>query len=255
MSAGRSGGDVTIAELGWTLRTALEILGTDPWAWVKVFVVYVFIMEVMCIVPVVGFTMRAVIGGLVGGQLMGIMHVSTMGITPSPIAFQDTFVLPPGSSSLLAIGGAIPFVVSVLYLLWRGGWRPTLFFFTLPGLITVPSCKQMREYRIVQHLASLPLCLLAGAVILKGVRGAHAFNITLTGAAYGVVALLMLGALGVAVEYLMFALPRWMPKPAAIALAVVIWIAYVSFAWIWNCTLSEAIFLGIGPDGFHAAPV
>lgn len=246
---------MTIAELGWTLRTAFEILGTDSWAWVKVFVAYALIMEAMCIVPVVGFGMRAVIGGLVGGQLMGIMHVSTMGITPSAIAFQDTFDLPPGSSSLLAIGGAIPFAVSVLYLLWRGGRRPTLFFFSLPGLVQPPSLKLLREYRIVQHLASLPLSLLAGAVILKGVRGSHAFAITLTGAGYGAVALLMLGALGVAVEYLMFALPRWMPKPPAIALAVVIWVVHIGFAWIWNCTLSEAIFLGIGPGGFHPAPV
>lgn len=220
---------------------ALSLLARNPWRWLAVVLVFLVVVESLMFIPYVGFVVKLAVAGVVVAQVIAMFGAAAAGQSPSPLGLLSAFSLPAGAQLVLVLAALLPFAAGILFLYLKGGPQAIEFFFGNIFKTKPPSAAEFEQSKYVMLVVALPLTLLAGAVVIKGLTGLAAVTAALEAAAANWLPVVLIGVMTFASEWASAHLPA-MPKPAAAVVGGVLLVAYLAWAFAITYTVSARVF-------------
>jgi hypothetical protein len=175
-------------------------------------------------------------------QVIAVFGAAAGGQAPSPLDLLSAFSRPVSAQLVLAGAALLPFAVGVLFLYLKAGPASIEFFFGNLLKTKPPALADFAQFKYVMQLATLPLTLLAGAVVIKGLSGMDAVSTALAAALANWLPVLLLGVFAFAFEWASAALPSLMPKPAAALVGGVLLVVFLGWMSAIMYTISAKVF-------------
>jgi hypothetical protein len=229
---------VSFAEILSAAAEAWWLLAAHPMRWLGVVVLFLLAVEALMFIPRIGFVLKLAMASLVGAQVLSMFAASSAGEPPNPLDIFSAFSLPVPAQVALAVAALVPFAIAVLYLYLKAGPASIQFFFGDVLEARPPAPDLLIRFKAIMLAGALPLTLLAGVVVLKGLGGTAAIRAALGAALVNWLPLLLLGVMAYGYEWASAVLPRVLPRAAATAAGGVLLLVYLGWSFAFTYTVS-----------------
>jgi hypothetical protein len=149
---------------------------------------------------------------------------------------------PRPTQVVLAAAAVVPFLLATLYLYLRAGVPATRFFYGNIFKTKPPIKELLLEFKYAMQLFTLPVSLVAGAVVFKGLSGWPAITVALAAAQANWVPVLLLGLMVLGFEWLSIQLTSILPKPIAAVLGIGLMVLFMTWSLALMYTVSLRVF-------------
>ncbi len=233
---------MNLSEFLASASEAWALLASYPFRWLAVIVVFLVAVESLMFIPYIGFVVKLAVAGIVVPQVVAIFAGAAHGQLPSPVGMLGAFSFPPSTQAVLVGAALFPFTVGVLFLYAKGGTQAIEFFFGNILKTKPPSAELFVQFKYVMQLIALPLTLLAGAVVVKGLVGLAALSAALSTAVANWLPVLLLALIALTFEWSSQQLPAFLPKPIAVAVGGVLVVLFLAWTFAITYTVSVKVF-------------
>ena len=233
---------MNLSEFITAASDAWGLLVSYPFRWLAVVVVFLVAVESLMFIPYVGFVIKLAVAGIVFPQVVAMFAGAAQGKAPSPVGMLGAFSFPPSTQAVLVGAALLPFAFGILFLYIEGGTQAIEFFFGNILKTKPPSTALFDQFKYVMQFIALPLTLLAGAVVVKGLVGLTALSAALSAAVENWLPVLLVALLALAIEWSSVQLPSVLPKPIAVAIGGVLLVVFLAWSFAINYTVSAKIF-------------
>lgn len=224
---------------------AWALLAAHPWRWLAVVVVFLVAVESLMLIPVVGFVLKLAVAGLVVPQIVAMFGAAALhGEAPGVPDLLGAFSWPGSTMAVLVAAAWVPFALGIAFLVAKGGRPAAAFFFGNVFTTPPPPAALFTQFKTVMQLAAVPFTLLAGAVVVQGLTGFAALQAGWAVAWANPLPVLLLAALGLALEWVLSALSAVLPKPVAAVLGIGLLVAGLLWTLALTYTVSARVFAG-----------
>lgn len=233
---------MNLAESFSAASEATGLLLEHPLRWLGVVLAFLVAVESVMFIPYVGFALKLAVAGVVGAKVIAMFAAASAGRTPSPVHLLSAFSLPARAQLVLVFAALLPFAAGMGYLYLKAGPSAIEFFFGNMFKVKPPEKELFEHSKYVMLIFALPLKLLAGAVVLRGLSGFGALSTALTAAFMNWLPILLLGLIGLAFEWSAVQLSSLSPKWAAGAAVGVLLVLFLGWSFAVMYTVSARVF-------------
>jgi hypothetical protein len=232
---------MSIHEIYIAAGTALDLILAFPGRWMLFIVVFVVVVEAMMFIPYVGFTLKMIVGSLIGAQGFVLFRDAAVGVPPDLSGIFDAFGLPLLAQASIVLGGIIPLIIGILYLQLTVGWPATKFFFGNIMKAKPPEASRFERFKYIMQLGAIPFTFVAPIVIIGGI---HDLTAVTRGVLLGLnhwPVLLLLLVTSLLAEWGNARITSDLPKKYAIPLLGFSIVAFIVWTFAFSFTLYTAI--------------
>jgi hypothetical protein len=221
---------------------AWDLLSGQLLPWLVVVAVFLVVVESLMFIPYIGFVVKLGVAGVVVAQILTMFAASAAGHSPHPMDMLLANSFPRPTQVVLAAAAVVPFLLATLYLYLRAGVPATRFFYGNIFKTKPPIKELLLEFKYAMQIFNLPVSLVAGAVVFKGLSGWPAITVALAAAQANWVPVILLGLMVLSFEWLSIQLTSIFPKPIAAVLGIGLMVLFMTWSLALMYTVSLRVF-------------